>query len=83
MQKNRRLYDTLHHHTRIYQTNHSPFSFTINDRENEHGNAVPKLENRYHYHHGMKAGVNRLGAQFIRILMHSVIHSRRYVPYAF
>lgn len=78
-----RPYDILHHHVRFYRTNYSPFSFSIDDRESEHGNAVPKLENRYHYHHGMKAGENTLGAQLVRILMRSVIHSKRYVPHAF
>lgn len=78
-----RPYDILHHHAHFYQTNFSTFSFTTGDRESEHGNAVPELANRYHYHHGMKAGENTLGAQLVRILMRSVIHSKHYVPQAF
>ena len=55
-----RRYDILHQHARFYQTNFSTFNITTDNRETEHGNAVPKLANRFHYHHGLKAGENGL-----------------------
>ena len=81
--KTGRPYDILHHHTHYHLTDFSTFSFTTGDRETEHGNAAPKLTNRFHYHHGMKAGEKTLGVQLVRILIRSVIHSKRYAPHAF
>lgn len=78
-----RRYDILHQHARFYQTNFSTFNITTDNRETEHGNAVPKLANRFHYHHGLKAGENTLGAQLVRTLIRSVIHAKRYAPHAF
>lgn len=82
-QKLRRPYDILHKHERFYNTSYGSLDISINDRESEHGNSVPSLQDRYHYHHGLKAGENTRGAQLVRVLMRSVIKSRRYVPKAF
>ena len=43
------------------------------ERESEHGNATPAKEDRYHYHHDLKAGENTLGANLIRVFMRSVV----------
>lgn len=78
-----RPYDILHEHERFYKTSYGSFDISINDRESEHGNSVPRLQDRYHYHHGLKAGENTRGAQLVRVLMRSVIQSKRYDPQAF
>jgi hypothetical protein len=39
---------------------------------------VPQLDDRYHYHHGLKAGENTLAAHLVRVLMRSVIQHGRY-----
>jgi len=78
-----RPYDVLHEHARFYKTSYGSFDISTNDRESEHGNSVPKLQDRYHYHHGLKAGENTRGAQLIRVLMRSVVQSKRYDPQAF
>jgi len=78
-----RSYDILHEHIRYYRTTYSDLNIKGEDRESEHGNPVPRLENRYHYHHGLKAGENTLGAHLVRVLMRSIIQSGRYDPRVF
>ena len=82
-----RPYDILHDHARFYETTYSDLDIAIDidlaERESEHGNVVPKLEDRYHYHHGLKAGENTLGAHLARVLMRSVAAAGRYEPDAF
>jgi len=46
-----RAYDILHEHVRYYQTSYSDLGIRSEDRESEHGNPVPRLDERYHYHH--------------------------------
>jgi ADP-ribosyl-[dinitrogen reductase] hydrolase len=78
-----RKYDILHEHVRFYKTNYSQLEIHSDERETEHGNKVPGLKERYHYHYGLKAGENTLGAHLVRVLMRSVIQSGRYDPDAF
>jgi hypothetical protein len=75
-----RPYDILHDHTRFYNTSYSKLEIRSIEREGEHGNATPALEERYHYHHGLKTGENTLGAQLVRVLLRSVIANGRYDP---
>jgi hypothetical protein len=64
-----RPYDILHEHARFYQTTCSTLEIRSTEREGEHGNAVPSLEDRYHYHHGLARGENTLGMQLVRVLL--------------
>lgn len=73
-----RPYDILHRHVRFYRTNYSDFTIERNDREGEHGNAVAAEEKRYHYHHGMAAGENTLGAHLVRVMMRSITDNNGY-----
>jgi hypothetical protein len=68
-----RAYDILHEHARFYKTSYSTLSIEASEREGEHGHFVPRLEERTHYHHGLQAGENTLGAHLVRVLMRSVI----------
>jgi len=78
-----RPFDILHAHARFYHTSYSRLEIKSTEREKAHGNPVPGLEDRYHYHHGLKAGENTLAAQLVRVLMRSVIAGERYDPDAF
>ena len=73
-----RAYDILHDHARFYNTSYSALQIRSTERESEHGNPVPQLDDRYHYHHGLKAGENTLAAHLVRVLMRSVINNGRY-----
>lgn len=78
-----RPYDILHTHARFYNTSYSELEIRSMEREGEHGNATPRLEERYHYHHGLEAGENTLGAHLVRVLLRSVIARGRYDPDSF
>ena len=78
-----RKYDILHEHARFYRTSFSDLKITASDKESEHGHSVPELRERFHYHHGLEAGENTLGAHLTRVLMRSVIQNGRYLPDAF
>ena len=78
-----RPYDILHEHARFYRTTYSDLAIARNEQEGEHGNAVPSSNERYHYHHGLKAGDNTLNAHLARVLMRSVIGKGSYDPEAF
>jgi hypothetical protein len=78
-----RAYDILHEHARFYHTSYSALQISSTERESEHGNPVPKLDDRYHYHHGLKAGENTLAAHLVRVLLRSVIKRGRYDQNAF
>ena len=56
-----RPYDILHAHARFYDTSYSNLAIQSSEREGEHGNRVPQLADRFHYHHGLIAGENTLG----------------------
>ena len=60
-----RKYDILHEHARYYDTSYGENDFPFAEREGEHGNKVPALKERFHYHHGLKAGENTLGAGLV------------------
>jgi ADP-ribosylglycohydrolase len=78
-----RAFDILHEHARFYHTSYSTLEIRSTEREKAHGNPVPGLADRYHYHHGLKAGENTLAAHLVRVLMRSVIRCGRYDPNAF
>ena len=78
-----RKYDILHEHSRFYDTSYSELEIVASERESEHGNATPTLEDRYHYHHGLKAGENTVAAHLVRVLMRSVAEKGRYDEQAF
>lgn len=78
-----RPHDILHEHARFYDTSYSRLEIETGEREAEHGNATPRLEDRYHYHHGLEAGENTLAVQLVRVLMRSVIECGRYDEEAF
>jgi ADP-ribosylglycohydrolase len=81
--RKRRPFDILHEHSRFYHTSYSTLKIRSTEREKAHGNPVPGLADRYHYHHGLKAGENTLAAHVVRVLMRSVIRRGRYDPNAF
>ena len=78
-----RPFDIVHEHVRFYQTSWSELEIARTARDSEHGNAVPAAEERYHYHHGLKAGENTLNAHLARVLMRSVIKHGSYEAGAF
>ncbi len=78
-----RAYDILHEHARFYNTSYRTLEIRSTEREDAHGNPVPRLDDRYHYHHGLKAGENTLAAHLVRLLMRSVVEHGRYEPGAF
>ena len=45
-----RRYDILHEHARFYETSYSDLGIATGERESQHGNATPSLDERYHYH---------------------------------
>ena len=75
-----RKVDILHEHVRFYRTSYSKHEIDTPEREGEHGHSVPRLADRFHYHHGLQAGENTLGAHLVRVLMRSVISTGRYDP---
>ena len=72
-----RDYDILHGHARFYNTSYSSIHIHSSERENAHGNPVPQLGDRFHYHHGLIAGENTLAAHLVRVLMRSVIRANQ------
>lgn len=78
-----RPYDILHDNARFYRTNYASTTFERSERETEHGNLVPRLEERHHYHHGLQAGENTLGAHLVRVLMRSCLDKGVYEPEGF
>ena len=78
-----RPHDILHDHARFYATSWADLAIDRSARENEHGNAVAAAEERYHYHHGLKAGENTLNAHLARVLIRSVNERGGYEAGAF
>lgn len=76
-EKSGRKYDILHQHLRFYDTSYNNFKdsgFGVDD------NGVVKINDRFHYHYGLKAGENTLNAQLVRVLMRHVIENGSYNP---
>jgi len=73
-----RPFDIVHKHIRFYDTNYNDLAIKLSVHEGEHKNAMPDKDERYHYHHGLKAGENTLGANLIRVLMRGVIKAGQY-----
>lgn len=82
-QELQRPYDILHEHIRFYDTSYNDLSIHLSERAGEHANPMPELEERYHYHHELKAGENTLGANLVRVLMRSLISHQGYDQNAF
>jgi len=78
-----RAYDILHENARFYRTTYSEFGFETSEREGAHGNAVAGLDQRYHYHHGLKAGDHTAASGAARALIRSVVEEGKYRPDAF
>ncbi len=73
-----RPFDIAHEHIRFYNTNYNDFNIALAVHAGEHKNAMPQKDERYHYHHGLKAGENTVGANLMRVLMRSVIKEGKY-----
>nr|WP_275755993.1 ADP-ribosylglycohydrolase family protein [Sulfurimonas sp. SAG-AH-194-C21] len=73
-----RPFDIAHEHIRFYNTNYNDFNIKLAVHSGEHKNAMPAKDERYHYHHGLKAGENTLGANLMRVLMRSVAKTKEY-----
>ena len=78
-----RPFNIVHKHIRFYNTNYNDLYIKLSVHEGEHKNAMPEKNERYHYHHGLKAGENTLGANLIRVLMRSIIKESKYKQEAF
>ena len=78
-----RPYDILHEHVCFYDTSYHRLDIDRSERETEHGNPIPSLEDRYHYHHGLQAGENTLGAHLLRGLLRSMRSNGRYDQLSF
>jgi ADP-ribosylglycohydrolase len=73
-----RPFDIVHKHIRFYDTNFNDLDIKLSVHDGEHKNAMPDKDERYHYHHDLKAGENTLGANLIRVLMRSIIKEGGY-----
>ncbi|HIP27802.1 MAG TPA: ADP-ribosylglycohydrolase family protein [Sulfurovum sp.] len=73
-----RPFDIVHKHISFYDSNYNDLDIKLSVHDGEHKNAMPEKDERYHYHHGLKAGENTLGANLIRVLMRSVIKEGKY-----
>ncbi len=73
-----RKYDILHQHIKFYDTSYNHLHIDIKEHSGEHANAMPTLQERYHYHHGLQAGENTLGANLVRVLMRSINSTGEY-----
>jgi len=78
-----RPYDIAHEHIRFYNTNYNDLDIKLSVHAGEHKNAMPDKDERYHYHHNLKAGENTLGANLIRVLMRSIIKEGKYTQEVF
>lgn len=78
-----RPYDILHKHSKFYNTSYSHLDISTTVHDGEHANLMPDIKQRYHYHHGLKAGENTLGANLVRVLMRSVIKNKGYEQKSF
>ena len=76
--KMNRPFDILHEHINFYKTSYSDLKIDLKVNEGEHKNPMPLLNERYHYHHGLEAGDNTLGANLVRVLMRSIIKNGEY-----
>jgi len=73
-----RPFDIVHKHLRFYDTNYNDLDIKLSVHDGEHKNVMPNKDERYHYHHGLKAGENTLGTNLIRVLMRSIIKEELY-----
>lgn len=73
-----RPFDILHEHINFYNTSYSDLKINLQTHDGEHKNPMPLLDERYHYHHGLEAGENTLGANLVRVLLRSIIKNGEY-----
>lgn len=78
-----RPFDIIGQHIKFYDTPYNQLDIAITQRAGEHANAMPDLQERYHYHHGLKAGDNTLGAHLVRVLIRSVVQNKAYSQESF
>ena len=78
-----RPFDMVHNHIRFYDTNFNDLDIKLSVHEGEHKNAMPQKSERYHYHHGLKAGENTLGANLMRVLMRGIVKEGKYTQEVF
>lgn len=78
-----RRYDILHKNVNFYNTTYSHLNIKTKVHAGEHANLMPEIDERYHYHHGLKAGDNTLGANLVRVLMRSIVKNRGYDEHSF
>lgn len=70
-----RKYDILHEHAKFYKTTYTDFESSGFEKD-EQGMIAEK--DRYHYHHGLKAGENTLNGHLVRLLMRHVTSNGKY-----
>lgn len=70
-----RKFDILHDHAKFYNTSYTDFDASGFEKD-EKGMIAEK--DRYHYHHGLKAGENTLNAHLVRLLMRHVVSNGKY-----
>jgi len=78
-----RRYDILHEHARFYTTTYSTFAFARPERDAATGNAIAGADERFHYHHGLRAGETTVAGHLARVLLRSLAERRGYHPDAF
>jgi ADP-ribosylglycohydrolase len=78
--KHNRKYDILYDHAKFYKTSYTDFDASRFETD-EKGMIAEK--DRYHYHHGLKAGENTLNAHLVRLLMRHVVSNGKYNPQKF
>ena len=78
-----RPFDILHEKIKFFKTSYNDFDMDIKVHDGEHKNPMPLLDERYHYHNGLEAGENTLGANLVRVLIRSVIKNGEYKQDAF
>jgi ADP-ribosylglycohydrolase len=75
-----RKFDILHEHAKFYDTTYNDFSASGFEKDE---NGMVSVSDRYHYHHGLRAGENTLNAHLVRVLMRQIIKSGKYDPQQF
>lgn len=78
-----RPWDILHENARFYETSYSDLAIARDEQDPSHGNPAPAKKERYHYHHGLDAGDNTLGAHLVRVLMRCVAAKDAYESHGF
>ena len=75
-----RKFDILHEHVKFYDTTYNDFNASGFEKDE---NGMVSEKDRYHYHHGLRAGENTLNAHLVRVLMRQINKSGKYDPQQF